>query len=441
MVLRISLIILVLLFIDHWVLTISFMLGSIPILATILYKPIISPTFLSLILITDKLRVTLVMLTFWVCGLALVSRTYILHAGYKARLYLRLVIRLWIILTLAFLVSSLLTFYILFEAALIPILIIIILWGRRPERLYAGIYIIIYTISASLPLLFLLLLLKKDHGRLFYIREYPSIGASTLFFISLAFLVKFPIYGVHTWLPKAHVEAPVGGSILLAGVLLKLGPYGIMRFIIIFPAYGELIPLFTTWGILGRLAAGIICIRQTDIKSLVAYASVSHIGLVLAALITYTNLGWWGARLILIGHGLARSGLFALVGAVYEWTHSRSLIVNRGLIHIAPGLGFFFFLLVAFNIGVPPSLNIGAEVFIIRSLVVVEDPEVPIIYVILILFSVVSILYRLALYTSLYHGEVSPSFNYFWTRPIYYTIRLLHIIPLVIGFFVIPVFL
>ena len=440
MVLWLLSIIIVLLIFGSWTLTISVFIALIPFVATKLYSPIIRPKFSVIFLGGDNLSWSLVILTLWITALALISRTYIRHHYTEYMSFIRLVVALAIILVGSFTVTNLLSFYFLFEAALIPIMIIIIVWGRSPERLQAGLYIIIYTVSASLPLLISLLYIYFKHGSLFIYFPVEDISPVIILIISIAMLVKFPLYGVHLWLPKAHVEAPVGGSILLAAILLKLGPYGIVRLITFFPNYYVLSPLLTSWGLLRALVAAMICIRQLDIKALVAYASISHIGLVLAGLIRYTNGGMAGARIILIGHGLASSGLFALVWFVYEWTKSRSLLVNRGLHHVAPGLSLFWFLLVAANIGVPPRLNIAGELYIFAGLVAVAD-EPPIIYGILILYSLLTMAYRLALYTGVNHGEVSPHVNYIWQRPIYFTIRFLHVVPLVLSFFILSVFL
>lgn len=418
----------------------SVLIALIPLVVTKLYSPILRPKFSVFSVGGDNLSWSLVLLTLWITALALISRIYIRHHYTEYTSFIRLVIALAIILVGSFTVTNFLSFYFLFEAALIPIMIIIIVWGRSPERLQAGLYIIIYTVSASLPLLISLLYIYFKTGSLFIYFPAAGISPVVIFIMSMAMLVKFPLYGVHLWLPKAHVEAPVGGSILLAAILLKLGPYGIIRLMTFLPGYHVLSPFLTTWGLMRALVAALICIRQLDMKALVAYASISHIGLVLAGLIRYTSGGFAGARIILIGHGLASSGLFALVWFVYEWTKSRSLLVNRGLQHVAPGLSFFWFLLVAANIGVPPRLNIAGELYIFAGLVAVAG-EPPIIYGILTIYSILTMVYRLALYTGLNHGEVSPHVNYIWQRPIYFTIRFLHIMPLVLSFFILSLFL
>lgn len=153
----------------------------------------------------------------------------------------------------------------------------------------------------------------------------------------MAFLVKLPVYLGHLWLPKAHVEAPVAGSIILAGVLLKLGGYGLIRIVPLIQESLKLFsPILVSIGLIGGVIASFICIRQTDCKSLVAYSSVAHIALVIVGLSINSFLGWAGAIIIMVAHGLCSSGLFALVGIVYERIGTRNLVLLRRIIVSAP---------------------------------------------------------------------------------------------------------
>jgi len=258
----------------------------------------------------------------------------------------------------------LLIFYFLFELSLIPTLILIIGWGYQPERLEAGIYIIIYTISASLPLFIIILFLFKKEGFVFinigYLNSviyFPFIEF-WWFFIVFAFIVKIPIYLTHLWLPKAHVEAPVSGSIILAGVLLKLGGYGVSRFSFIFPyTSSHLCTLFLSISLWGAFITSIICVRQSDIKSLIAYSSVGHIGLLIGGLFTNFFIGWQGVLVIMISHGIVSAGLFSLVNIIYEKVSSRRIFLIKGVLTITPVFSLLIFLLCILNIGCPPSIN------------------------------------------------------------------------------------
>nr|WNH22774.1 NADH dehydrogenase subunit 4 [Rypticus saponaceus] len=328
---------------------------------------------------TDPLSTPLLVLTCWLLPLMILAsqnhtRTEPIN---RQRMYITLLTSLQIFLILAFSATEVIMFYVMFEATLIPTLIIITRWGNQAERLNAGIYFLFYTLAGSLPLLVALLLLQNTSGTLSLLTlQYSSplqlcSYADKLWWAGclLAFLVKMPLYGVHLWLPKAHVEAPIAGSMVLAAVLLKLGGYGMMRMIIVLePLTKELSYPFIILALWGVVMTGSICLRQTDLKSLIAYSSVSHMGLVIGGILIQTPMGFAGALILMIAHGLTSSALFCLANTNYERTHSRTMILARGLQMVLPLMATWWFTASLANLALPPLPNLMGELMIIASL-------------------------------------------------------------------------
>lgn len=323
----------------------------------------------------DSLGYILILLRFWITALVVCSRQKVLKENNYPSLFLLVNIFLLFFLIITFSANDYLLFYIRFESSLIPTLILILGWGYQPERLQAGVYILFYTLFASLPLLVSLIRLYNIRGRLTLglvenVRGAGFISCIWYVVTVFAFIVKLPIFLVHLWLPKAHVEAPVAGSMILAGVLLKLGGYGLIR---VLPLFGEanknLSWLWVRIRLVGGVVVSLICLRQVDMKALIAYSSVAHIGLVLSGLVVF---GWWGvngAVVVIIGHGLCSSGLFCLANMVYERIGSRSLLIRKGLMNFIPRIALWWFLLRAGNIAAPPTLNLLGEISLIISVV------------------------------------------------------------------------
>jgi len=348
----------------------------------------------------DFLNFSIISLIIWLFVLIILSRRSFIYKNFN-NIYIYLLLFIVIILSLTFISLNIFKFYLFFERRIIPILFLIIGWGYQPERIQAGIYLLFYTIIASLPMLISIFIYFKIFNSLNILNIKILFNLYIYLSINFIFIVKFPIFIFHLWLPKAHVEAPVSGSMILAGIILKLGRYGIIRIIIIFSNYLKINLLFVRLRLLGGFIISLICLRQLDIKSLIAYSSVSHIRLVLAGIIRLNYLGIIGRVIIIIAHGLCSSGLFSLLNISYERTNRRRIFLNKGLINLIPRLRLFWFLLLRRNISAPPSLNLLGEVILLSSLIRFNKINI----LLLIFIRFFRVVYSLYLFSYRQHGN------------------------------------
>nr|UXX50233.1 NADH dehydrogenase subunit 4 [Haemaphysalis concinna] len=378
----------------------------------------------------DLMSLMLILLTIWVSFLMiLASVTNKVSENKNFIFYLTLMLSL---LIFCFSVTNLLFFYFLFESVLFPIIMMIFGWGSQPERLQAGFYMLMYTLFGSLPLLVLMMIFKKT-SLMYMFMEWQEMKIGIyLFMMVLGFLVKIPVFIFHLWLPKAHVEAPISGSMILAGILLKLGIYGIFRFKSFY--FMEILSLsyfLMVVSIWGSVLVSIYCLFQVDIKSLIAYSSVCHMGIVFCGTINFSFLGSSGSLLLMIGHGLCSSGLFCLANLVYERYYTRSMILLKGLIKIFPSLSLMWFLFSIVNMSAPLTMNLMGELFLCISIM---KYSMFFIFPIMILIFM-SACYSMFMYSYLNHGE---GWNLWGCNTINmreYYLMTLHLIPMILWFF------
>jgi len=296
--------------------------------------------------------------------------------------YLYKFLNILIYLVISFVIISfctfdLLLFYLFFEIILIPMFLIIGIWGSRERKITAAYRFFLYTLLGSVFFLIVIIyfhffLNTTDVFKLLiYTNLSKNIQKIFWFFCFITFAVKIPLFPLHTWLPEAHAEAPTVGSILLAGILLKLGPYGLLRFINLLFPWGLIAfkPVIFFLCLLSIYYTSITAIRQLDIKKIIAYSSIGHMALILLSFFTNTVEGFIGGFILLLAHGFVSGGLFLLIGYIYDRYKTRVILYYNALAQINPRICLFFFFFLLGNIAFPGTLNFVSELCILLSLV------------------------------------------------------------------------
>nr|QLA74165.1 NADH dehydrogenase subunit 4 [Leptomias sp. DX-2020] len=414
-------------FVNYWLFLTFFLFLTFLFMLNISFSALFID--LSYCLGIDLLSFSLIMLSFWICSLMILASEKIFKTNNFYQLFLFMVLMLMISLFLVFSSVNFFIFYLFFEISLIPTLFLIIGWGYQPERISAGVYLLFYTLLASLPMMVSLFYLSSYFNSLEFYFFNQSIDSIMLYYCTnVVFLIKIPMFFFHLWLPKAHVEAPVSGSMILAGVMLKMGGYGLLRMMKLFLSIGMKINIYIIIvSLVGGVIVSLICLRQSDMKSLIAYSSVAHMGLALSGIMTMNLWGFWGALVMMLAHGLCSSGLFCLANISYERTLSRSIYLNKGMINITPSLSLWWFLFCSSNMAAPPSLNLLAEIYLINSLVIYSK----LCAIFLFIISFFSAVYSLFLYSYTQHGKVNSGlFSSYQVSYREYLLLFLHWFPL-----------
>ncbi len=314
----------------------------------------------------DGLSILLVVLTTFLTPLALIASWDSITDRLKE--YVSFMLLLEVGMLGVFLAVDLFLFYVFWEAMLIPMYFIIGIWGGK-ERIYAAVKFFLYTMAGSLLMLIAILWLgyyastlpggyfTTNLQKLYAIAPSIPMGLQVWMFLAftLSFAIKVPLFPLHTWLPDAHVQAPTAGSVILAGVLLKMGTYGLIRFCLpLFPAASiQFTPLLATLSVIGIVYCALVAMVQTDVKKLVAYSSVSHLGFVVLGIFSMTEEGIQGAIIQMINHGLSTGALFLLVGMIYDRRHTREISQFGGLSKVMPVFSTIFMIVTFSSIGLP----------------------------------------------------------------------------------------
>ena len=321
----------------------------------------------------DSISLMFIVLTTFIFPLCILSSWSNIKQNFKEYMITFLIMES--LLILVFCLLDLLLFYVFFESILIPMFLIVGVWGSRARKIRASYLLFFYTLFGSVFMLLAILLLFFETGTTDYqllllttIAPYKQKILWLAFFI--AFASKIPMVPVHIWLPEAHVEAPTTGSVVLAGILLKLGSYGFIRFSLpLFPVASiYFTPLVYTLAVLGVVYTSLTAIRQTDLKRVIAYASIAHMNLIMLGLFSLNIQGVEGSIIQMISHGIVSSALFLCVGVIYDRHHTRIVKYYGGLVNTMPVFIVFFLIFMFANAALPGTCNFIGEILLFTGI-------------------------------------------------------------------------
>lgn len=372
----------------------------------------------------DGLSLWLVLLTTFLVPIALLSSWRSISRHLREFLISLLMLEAGMIGV--FVAMDMFLFYLFWEVMLVPMYFLIGVWGGE-RRIYAAVKFVIYTVIGSLLMLAGIIALYYTHGEAtgIYTFDIPTIIANARFItpeaqrwlfplFALAFIIKVPLFPFHTWLPDAHVEAPTAGSVLLAGVLLKMGTYGLLRFNLpMFPdASHEYASLLSTLAVIGIIYGALVAMVQPDLKKLVAYSSVSHLGFVVLGIFSFTEQGMQGALYQMLNHGISTGALFIMVGMVYDRRHTRLIAEFGGLAGVVPIYSTLFLIVTLSSIALP-LLNgfVGEFLVLVGTFTSQSLPNARLFTALAATGMILSAVYMLWMYQRVIFGEASNPEN------------------------------
>lgn len=358
----------------------------------------------------DSLSLIFIFLTLFLIPICLIISWRSIY--YNTKYFFLLFLILEILLINVFCAIDLMLFYIAFESILIPMYFLIGYWGSRERRMHAAFQFFLYTLGGSLLMLAALIFCQLNFGstNLHFLTNivfspYRELVIWLCFFV--AFAVKIPMMPVHIWLPEAHVESATGGSVALAGILLKLGTYGILRFLIPLLPFGSVFftPLVYLISFFGVFYASLTTLRQIDLKKIIAYSSVIHMNYLMFGLFAFNLEGLIGSLILMVAHGFVSGGLFVCVGILYDRYHTRLQKPYGGLNYFMPIFSFFFLIFTLANISFPGSINFIGEFLVLLGIFMKN-----IIIGMLVMFMMIfSTCYALWLYNKIFSGLLIQS--------------------------------
>lgn len=375
----------------------------------------------------DGLSLLLVLLTTFTMPLAVLASWKSIHGSVKGFMISMLLLEFGMIGV--FVIRDMLLFYVFWEAMLIPMYLLIGIWGHD-DRIKAAVKFFIYTMAGSLLMLIAIIYMYFQTSPVtvngvqiaahsfdmeaFYTLGIPYEIQYWLFLAyALAFAIKVPMFPFHTWLPLAHVEAPTAGSVILAGILLKMGTYGFLRFCIpFFPGVAqEMVPLFTVLALIGIIYGALVAMVQPDAKKLIAYSSVSHLGFVMLGIFAMTIQGWQGGLIQMINHGISTGALFLMIGMLYDRRHTRLIEQFGGLWKVMPVFSVIFLVVCLSSLGLPGTNGFIGEFLVLIGTFNSPNDHSKIYATIAMTGVILAAVYLLWMYQRMMYGEVKHEEN------------------------------